>query len=75
MLDNTSSNNMAVDLILKTLYLKILKKQQKHCQLWCLSYIVNLYAQAFLLGKKADTTLEELKLAYSRHNFKLIAKI
>ena len=37
--------------------------------------MVNLAAQAFLLGKKADTTLEELELAYSRHDFELIAKI
>ena len=28
-----------------------------------------------MLGKKADTTLEELELAYSRHDFELIAKI
>jgi hypothetical protein len=29
MLNNALSNNTAVDLILKTLYLKILEKQQK----------------------------------------------
>ena len=75
MLDNASSNNTAVDLILKTLYLKMLEKQRKRRRLRYLSYIVNLCAQAFLLGKKADTILEELKLAYSRHDFKLIAKI
>jgi hypothetical protein len=75
MLNNTSSNNIAVDLILKTLYLKMLERQQKYHQLRCFSYIVNLYVQAFLLGKKADTILKELKLAYSRYDFKSIVKI
>ena len=74
-LNNAWSNNTAVDLILRTLYPKILEKQRKRRRLRCLSYIVNLAAQAFLLGKKVDTTLEELELAYSRHDFKLIAKI
>ena len=75
MLDNTSSNNTAVNLILKTLYPKILEKQRKCRQLRCFSHIVNLYMQAFLLGKKVDTTLKELELAYSRHDFKSIAEI
>ena len=75
MLDNILSNNMAVNLILKTLYPNILVKQRKQYWLQCFSYIVNLYMQAFLLGKKVDITLEELKLAYSRYNFKLITKL
>ena len=75
MFNNISSNNIAVDLILKILYLKILKKQWKCRQLRYLGYIVNLYIQAFLLGKKADTILKELKLAYSRYDFNSIIKI
>ena len=75
MLDNASSNDTAVDLIMRTLYPKMSEKQQKRRRLRCLGHVVNLAAQAFLLGKKADTTLEELELAYSRHDFELIAKI
>ena len=75
MLDNASSNDTAVDLILKTLYPKMSEKQRKRRRLRCLGHVVNLCAQAFLLGKKADTTLEELELAYSRHDFESIAKI
>ena len=75
MLDNASSNDTAVDLIMRTLYPKMSEKQRKRRRLRCLGHVVNLAAQAFLLGKKADTTLEELELAYSRHDFELIAKI
>jgi len=75
MLNNAFNNDTAINLILRILYLKMLEKQQKRCWLRCLSYIVNLAAQAFLLGKKANTILEELELAYSRHDFKFIVKI
>jgi hypothetical protein len=44
MLDNVLSNNIAINLILKTLYFKITEKQQKYYQLQCLSYIVNFTA-------------------------------
>ena len=75
MLNNALSNDTAIDLILKMLYLNMSVKQQKQRQLRCLGYVVNLCVQVFLLGKKADTTLEELELAYSRHDFKLIMKL
>jgi hypothetical protein len=74
-LNNASSNNIAVNLILKTLYPQITAKQQKRRRIRCLSHIVNLAAQAFLLGKAADTTLEELELAYSRQDFNTITAI
>lgn len=74
-LDNVSSNDIAVDLILRTLYPQMIERQRKCCRLRCLGYVVNLAAQAFLLGKAADTTLEELKLAYSRWDFNAIVMI
>ena len=64
-LDNASSNDTAVDLILRTLYPQITERQWKCYYLWCLGHVVNLAAQAFFLGKTVDTTLEELELAYS----------
>jgi hypothetical protein len=75
MLDNASSNDTAVDLILQTLYPNMSEKQRKRRRLRCLAHVVNLAAQAFLLGKRSDTTLEELQLAYSRHDFEAIANI
>ena len=74
-LDNASSNDTAVDLILRTLYPQMTERQRKRRRLRCLGHVVNLAAQAFLLGKTADTTLEELKLAYSRRDFNTIAMI
>lgn len=59
MLDNASSKDKAVDLILRTLYPKMSEKQRKRRRLRCLAHVVNLAAWAFLLGKKADITLEE----------------
>jgi len=75
MLNNATSNNIAVNLILKTLYLKMSVKQRRRHRLRCLSHVVNLCAQAFLLGKKAKSTLEELESAYSKQDFKAIATI
>jgi len=75
MLDNASSNDTAVDIILKTLYPRMSAKQRKRHRLRCLGHVVNLCAQAFLLGKKADTTLEELESAYKKQDFESIARI
>jgi hypothetical protein len=44
MLDNASSNDTAVDLILKTLYPKMTEKQRKRRRLRCLGHVVNLAA-------------------------------
>ncbi|OCK88195.1 uncharacterized protein K441DRAFT_589943, partial [Cenococcum geophilum 1.58] len=44
MLNNALSNDIAVNLILKTLYIKMSVKQRKRYELQCLSYIVNLCA-------------------------------
>ncbi len=50
-------------------------KQQKYHYIQCLSHIINLATQAFLLGKTANTTLEKLKLAYSKQDFNTIIAI
>ena len=51
------------------------ERQWKHYYFQCFSYVVNLVAQAFFLGKTADITLEKLELAYSWQDFKIIAII
>ena len=47
MLDNVSSNDTAVDLILKMLCPKMSEKQRKRRRLRCLGHVVNLCAYSF----------------------------
>jgi len=74
-LDNVSSNNITINLIFKTLYPQMTVKQWKCYCIWCLSYIVNLAAQAFLLSKTVETTLKKLKLVYNKQDFNAIVAI
>jgi len=73
MLDNASSNDTCVDCILRKLYPNMTEKQRKSRRLRCLGHVVNLIAQAFLLGTKSDEALEELELAYLRKDYDKIA--
>jgi len=72
--DNTSSNDVCIDLVLRKLYPSMSEKQRKRRRLRCLGHVVNLSAQAFLFGKQSQETLDELHLAYSRHDFEAVAK-
>lgn len=74
-LDNASSNDTCVDLVLRKLYPWMNAKQRLRRRLRCLGHIINLAAQAFLLGKQSQETLEQLELAYHRHDFDAIAKM
>lgn len=51
MLDNASSNDTAVETILKVLCPWMDAKQRRHRRLRCLGHIINLCCQAFLLGR------------------------
>lgn len=74
-LDNASTNDTCVDIILRTLYPKMSEKQRRRRRLRCLGHIVNLAAQVFLLGKGAEKTLDELEIAFLRQDFQKIADI
>lgn len=50
MLDNASSNDTAVEFILKELCPWMMPKQRRHRRLRCLGHIINLCCQAFLMG-------------------------
>ena len=63
-LDNASSNDTCVDLVLRKLYPSMNAKQRLRRRLRCLGHIINLAAQAFLLGKQSQETSEQLELAY-----------
>lgn len=74
-LDNASSNDTCVDLVLRKLYPEMNAKQRLRRRLRCLGHIINLIAQAFLLGKQSQETFEQLEIAYHRHDFDQIAKV
>ncbi|KAM4060321.1 restless-like transposase [Hirsutella rhossiliensis] len=53
MLDNASSNDTAVEFILKELCPWMKPQQRRHRRLRCLGHIVNLCCQAFLMGRNS----------------------
>ncbi|KAG7404301.1 hypothetical protein Forpe1208_v015760 [Fusarium oxysporum f. sp. rapae] len=54
MLDNASSNDTAVEVILKELCPWMTPKQRRHRRLRCLGHIINLCCQAFLMGRDCE---------------------
>ncbi|KAM4060918.1 restless-like transposase [Hirsutella rhossiliensis] len=66
MLDNASSNDTAVEFILKELCPWMKPQQRRHRRLRCLGHIVNLCCQAFLMGRNYGQhwfELEKIELA------------
>jgi hypothetical protein len=51
------------------------EKQRRRRRLRCVGHVVNLAAQAFLFGKQSQETLDELDLAYRKHDFEAIAEV
>ena len=62
-LDNASSNDVAVDIILSKLYRDMDEKARKRRRLRCLAHVTNLVAKAFLMGPKGEEMTDELLLA------------
>jgi hypothetical protein len=62
-LDNDSSNDVAVDCILRRLDSGMPEDERKRRRIRCLTHVINLVAKAFLLGGKAETVADELTLA------------
>jgi hypothetical protein len=62
-LDNASSNDVAVDRILHILYPEMSEEARKRRRLRCLAHVTNLVAKAFYLGPKADDIVTELLAA------------
>ena len=58
--DNAKNNDTAVSLVLQALYPSLSAKQRQARRLRCFGHIVNLYAQALLLGKGASKALTDL---------------
>jgi hypothetical protein len=69
MLDNASSNDTAVEFILKELCPWMKSKQRRHRRLRCLGHIINLCCQAFLMGRNCERYLAKLEKHYQRGNY------
>ncbi|KAL6405977.1 HAT domain-containing protein [Ilyonectria robusta] len=64
MSDNASANDVCVDSVLRAVYPRMSDKQRKRRRLRCFGHIVNLCAQAFLIGKDAEKVCKDLDAAY-----------
>jgi hypothetical protein len=51
------------------------EKQRRRRSLRCLGHVINLAAQAFLLGSQSQETLDQLGLVDGRRDFEAMAKI
>ena len=75
MADNVELNNTCINAILCTLYLNILTKICKRCQLYCFSYIINLCAQAFIIRSNIEGVCKELTTAYYKMDLKKVKEL
>ena len=72
-LDNASSNDVAVDRILRSLYPGMSEEARKRRRLRCLAHVTNLVAKAFYMGPKADDIVDEPLLGQHHADFGRIA--
>jgi hypothetical protein len=73
--NNASLNDTCIDLVLQIFYSNMSKKQRFQRRLRCFSHIVNLCAQAFIMGKDAEKICKDLKTAYREKDLKRIDKL
>ena len=62
--DNTELNNICINAILRALYLGISMKKRKARRLRYFGHIINLYAQAFIIGVNIENICKDLATAY-----------
>jgi hypothetical protein len=75
MLDNASSNDTAVEFILKELCPWMTPKQRRHRRLRCLGHIINLCCQAFLMGRDCERYLAKLEKHYQRGDYAKVEEL
>ncbi|KJZ71689.1 hypothetical protein HIM_08927 [Hirsutella minnesotensis 3608] len=75
MADNASSNDSCIDLVLQALYPNMSRKHRVRRRLRCLGHIVNLCAQAFIMGKGATKTCKDLDSAYREGDYARIREL
>jgi hypothetical protein len=75
MLDNVSSNDAAVEFILKELCPWMKPNQRRHRRLPCLGHIVNLCCQAFPMGRDCEKHLAKLEKHYQRGDYTKVEEL
>jgi hypothetical protein len=75
MLDNASSNDAAVEHILRELCPWITPRQRRHRRLRCLGHIINLCCQAFLMGRDCEKYLAKLEKHYQRRDYAKVEEL
>ena len=70
--DNASSNDTCVSYVLRKQNQRITKKQIARRRIRCLGHVINLCAQAFLIGKDAEKVCKQLESALKDGDFKKI---
>jgi hAT family protein len=75
MLDNASSNDTAVEFILKELSPWMKPKQRRQRRLRCLGHIINLCCQAFLMGRNCEKHLAKLEKHYQRGDYAKVEEL
>jgi hypothetical protein len=75
MADNASTNDTCINAVLQALYPNMSDKQRKRRRLRCFGHIVNLCAQAFIVGKDAEKVCKDLDIAYREGDMKRIKEL
>jgi hypothetical protein len=75
MADNASTNDTCINSVLQALYPNMSEKQRRRRRLRCFGHIVNLCAQAFLIGKDAEKVCKDLDAAYREGDMKRIKEL
>jgi len=75
MADNASTIDSCIDEVLQQLYPDMMAKQRKRRRLQCFGHIVNLCAQAFLIGKDAEKVCRQLDTAYQEGDWMKIGEL
>lgn len=73
--DNAESNDTCVNAVLRVLYPKMSAKKRKACWLRCFGHIINLCAQAFIIGKDAEKICKEMASVYYEMDFKRVQEL
>lgn len=75
MADNAESNDTAIHAVLKVLYPQLTKRQRNRHRLRCFGHIVNLIAQAFIIGKDSEKICREIDVASREMDFKKVHEL
>jgi hypothetical protein len=73
--DNAEANDVTVDKIFKSLFPNLSLRKRKERRMRCFGHIVNLAAQAFIIGSDAEKVNREIDRAIQEMDFKKVRKL